>query len=113
MDDKEGKVVGELYFGTEESDVIAEQIEKEKKVRAIKVDINATSKVAHDLKLSYKGKDISAMVTEVSFFLMDDNISETVKDLLEGSSVDSTWFSFSKKEFFEHLEKVFKKWKQA
>ena len=85
----------------------------EDKVRAIRVTINATSKVAKGLKLSYKGKEISATVTEVSFFLTDDNTSESVKDLLASSSIDSTWFRFDEKECLKHLDKVFKSWKQA
>ena len=81
-------------------------------MKAIKLKISANSKVAKDLKLSYKGKDISASVTEVSFYLCEDNAESVIKELVENSYIESAWQRLDMKEVYKTIDWLIKEHKK-
>ena len=78
-------------------------------MRAIKVEIDADSKAAKDLKLSYKGNEISAAVTKVNFYLTEDNTRTAIKALLKSSSIDDSWQRIDKEELYKAVDWLVKK----
>ena len=81
-------------------------------MKAIKLKISANSKVAKDLKLSYKGKDISASVTEVSFYLCEDNAESVIKELVENSYIESVWQRLDRKEVYKAMDWMTKEYEK-
>ena len=78
-------------------------------MRAIKVEIDADSKAAKDLKLSYKGKEISASVTKVAFYLTEDNTKRSIRALLKDSSISESWQLIDKEELYKAVDWLVKK----
>ena len=78
-------------------------------MRAIKVEIDADSETAKDLKLSYKGKDISAAVTKASFYLCEDNTKTVIKELLKSSKVSDSWQKIDKEELYKAVDWLVRK----
>lgn len=73
-------------------------------MREIKVEIYANSEIAKDLQLSYKGEDISATVTKLSFYLGENNTVNAIKAILKASKRPDAWKRIDKPE----LEKAVK-----
>lgn len=78
-------------------------------MKAVKLTITPDSKVAKNLKLSYKGKDLSACVTEVSFYLCDDTMKDVSRELIENSHMTDCWHRISRKEMYRVADWVAKK----
>jgi len=67
-------------------------------MREIKVEIEANSEIAKDLKLTYKGEDITATVTKIGFYLCEDNSVNAIKAILKSTTLPYAWKRIDKAE---------------
>jgi len=83
---------------------MAEEKRKMPKLRAIKLKIQANSKIAKDLEVKYKGEKIEGAITTIELYLVSSNSKKVIKDLVKNTAVLNHWASFDYTELYEFLD---------